>query len=106
MRWEQTTLTITNGSTLSPAIDLDANYGPRYVRRVLILAPTSLPETITVLVSLDNTTYVTLQSGGSDITIPQGKGTQINGFQARYLKLQAGSAVGADRVFGLTITAE
>jgi len=106
MRWEQTSLTITSGGTLTPALDLDANYGPHYVRRVLILAPATLPETVTVLVSIDDVTYVTLQSGATDIAVPQGKGTQINGFQCRYLKLQASGAVGANRVFGLTIVAE
>jgi len=105
MLWHTTTLTIANGQTLSSALDLNT-YGTRYVRRVLVLAPATLPESVTLRVSMDDSTYFTLQSGGSDITFPADKATQINGFQCRYVKLLAGVAVAADRVFTLTLAAE
>lgn len=105
MLWHETTLTIASGQTLSPALDL-TSYGTRYVRRVLLIAPATLPESVTVLVSTDDSTYATLQSGAADIVLPAGKATQINGFQTKWLKLQAGGAAGADRTFILTIASE
>ena len=105
MNYENVSLTIVSGQTLSPALDLDT-YGKRYVRRLLVLAPATLPETVTLAVSVDDVTYATLQSGAADIIFPATKATQINGFQVRYIKMQAGGAVAADRTFSLTITAE
>ena len=105
MKWYAALITILSGQTLSPALDLDPTHY-RLVRRILVIAPATLAESVTVLVSTDNVTYGTLQSGGSDITFPAGKATQINGFQCRYIKFQAGGAVAADRTFDLTITAE
>lgn len=105
MNYFAASVTIVSGQSVSAAFDLNA-MGVSYVRRVLILAPGTLPEVVNLLVSLDNSTYAVLQSGGDDITFPAAKATQINGFQVRYIKFQADGAVGADRVFTLSISSE
>ncbi len=99
------TITIASGQTLSAALDLDT-YGVRYIRRLLVLAPATLPESVTLSVSMDNSTYFTLQSGAADIVFPAGKATQVNGFLCRYIKMLAGGAVASDRLFTLSIAAE
>lgn len=105
MNYYSTSLTILSGQTLSASLDLNI-YGRHYVRRVLVIAPATLPEVVNPLVSMDDSTYATLQSGGDDIIFPAGKATQINGFQVQYIKLLAGGAVGADRNFTLTVAME
>ena len=105
MNYIATTLTITSGQTESPEVTLNS-YGERYVRRVAVQSPSTLPETVTMSVSIDGSAFATLQSGGSDITFPASKVTQINGFMVTKLKLVAGAAVGANRAFLISIAAE
>lgn len=105
MRYSVTTLQIDSGQTLSSVVDLD-QFNAFQSHQVLILSPAALPETVTLQVSLDGATYVDLQSGGTDVTLPVGKGTQINNFIARYMRLSAGGAVAANRTFSLSISAD
>jgi hypothetical protein len=102
--WAPATLTILIGQTQSEELVLSTYTGMgRLAVNVLILAPVSLPETVILHVSIDGTAFAVLQSGATDITIPQGKGTQVINVTAQKLKLVAGSAVGADRIFTLAI---
>ena len=91
-------LTIANGETDSDQYDESQLTG---VRAIALQAPGTLPETITVQVSLDGgTNFAALQSPpGTDVTIAAGKAIVIDvgGFDA--FRLQAGASVGADRVF-------
>lgn len=97
--WKSTTLTIANGQTESPALDLQAVF-PAGKLSLLIIAPATLPETVTPRVSGTTAgTHHALQSGGSDITLPAAKSTTIDPLVAGSLKLVAGGAVAADRAF-------
>jgi hypothetical protein len=93
------TLTIANGATLSAEQPMTVN-GSRRRLSLLIGSPTTMPESITILVrrTIGGTAY-TLQSGGADITLTAGKATPIYPISVASLQLKAGGAVGADRVF-------
>ena len=106
MNYAITTVTILSGGTASAEVDLDTFNAVKYVRRVLIQSPSTLPESVTMQVSVDGTNFATLQSGAADITFPAAKATQINGFMVQKFKLVAGGAVAADRVFQVSIAAE
>ena len=96
--WLKSTITIASGQTLSPEFDLQSVF-PSAKLMLTFFPPGTLPEAITVHVSPAlGGTYVPLQSGGSNYTVPAGKATQVP-VVAGGLKLSAGSAVGADRVF-------
>lgn len=108
------TLRIANGTTdsanildlsINPNTKIDVNgtvIGSRTLRTwdLLIDAPPALTGTVKLMVCDTATgTFIPLQSGGSDITVPAGKSTPISPFTARFLKLVSGGAEGADRDF-------
>lgn len=106
MNWFPATFTIANGGTTSSVVDLnDYNYG-NHSYRVILLVPATAVETISVQVSFDNITFVTLQSGGADVVVPGGKATQLYGIMVRYVRLQSASAVGATRIIPASVSAE
>ena len=98
MGWRSTTLTILSGATESEELNL-ADQGAIRVKSLTFWVGT-LPETVTVhLAPVLGGTYRALQSGGGDITLPASRATQVSSITAGALKLVAGGAVAADRVF-------
>lgn len=98
-KWRDCTLTIANGQTESQELLLEQN-GVRRAKIIQISGPTTLPETVTVhLGDGVGGTYKALSSGGSDFTIPAAKTVSLPTIVKSTLKLIAGGAVGADRVF-------
>lgn len=70
------------------------------VRELLIIAPATLPETITFQVSVDKAQIGTLQDGTGDIGITAGKAIVLGIIlPGQYLRIHSGSAVAADRTF-------
>ena len=97
-------LTIPIGQQDSGVIDF-RSAGYQGIQGLLIVAPATLAETITVEVATDpNSTFVTLQSAGTDVAIAATKGVVIDPLRSiGALKLHASVAVtGADRVFELS----
>ena len=98
MGWRNTTLTILSGATSSEELNLTEN-AARRKKDLLFIAPTTLPETVTVhLAEAPGGTYQALAEGGSNVTLPAAKATPVRGITAGALKLIA-LAVAADRVF-------
>lgn len=96
--WLKSTITIANGQTDSPEFDLQSVF-PCSKLTLTFFPPGTLPESVTVKVApVLGGTYVPLQSGGSNYTVPAAKASMVP-VVAAGLKLSAGSAVGADRVF-------
>lgn len=99
------TLTIPSGQTLSNAL---TKRNLQHARALTIHGPETLPEAVVVEASgVDGATALTtdyrdLQSNGADITIPADSSVTITPVAALGLRLRAGGAVGADRVFVLT----
>lgn len=97
-------LTILNGQTISDVL------GPsqlKWAERVVIQAPATQPETVTVQVSFDGTTYAALQTPGpspADYVTAAGKATTIPFPAWRYLRLVAGAGVGAQRDYSVMIS--
>lgn len=94
------TLTIPSGQTVSNAADLDDGVP---LAALSIQAPATLPETVTLAASHDGTTYGDVQSAGSDVTLPAGKVTTLTAIPYNKVRLRAGGAVAADRVFVVTL---
>ncbi len=88
-----TTLTIASGETESAALHVGGR------NTIVIGAPATLPETVTLHTSLDGTTYQEHQSNGIDITIGAGKNVSVHPLTVHSIKLVAGGAVAAARAF-------
>ena len=71
---------------------------------ITIFSPSALTNTITVDVepSTTGSSFVTLQSGGSDVAIPAGKATLLSPSGFRQLRLVASGSEAASRTFSLT----
>lgn len=96
--WRKTTLTILNGATSSDVLDLTENSARGSVDLTFFAPATG--QTITVHVAPDpGGTFVPLQSGGSNITLPDSKATLLQGLTAGALKLVAGAGVTGDQAF-------
>jgi hypothetical protein len=96
---QPTTVTILSGATVSQEVDLTAE-GSRHFVGLMLTAPGTLPETVTVQTATKvGGVYGNFQSAGVDVTIGAGKSVQITDLVAGGLKLVAGGAVAADRVF-------
>lgn len=99
------TLTIASGQTLSNAL---TKRNLQHARVITIHAPETLPEAVVVEVAgVDGATagvgdYRDLQSNGADITLPADSSITIIKTAFFALRLRAGGAVGADRIFLLT----
>ena len=92
-------MTITGGGTTSNAVGLiDDSWG------LTIYSPATITNTITVEVepTSTGTNFVTLQSGGTDVTIPAGKATVLNPIPFRQIRVKAAGAEGQQDVFTLT----
>ena len=87
-----------NGSTSNAVGVLDDGWA------IWIYAPATLTGTITLEVeaSSTGTSFVTQQSGGSDVTIPAGKATPLSPIGFRQMRVTSNAAEGAERVFRLT----
>lgn len=98
-------LTIPNGQSDSPGIStLDPLARPGVGSSVglLIAAPATLPETITVeILPFGSATWRTLQSAGADVTIAAGKAVVIAPTPFADLRLHSGVAVAGDRTFDI-----
>lgn len=91
------TLTIASGATESDVLDL-RSLRTRRPLAILFVPLDTLTGTWTIQVAeTPDDTFVTLQSGGSDVTIPSAKGTQVDAITAGALKLVTNSAPGADQ---------
>lgn len=98
------TLTIANGGTTSPTLDLIETRS-KVVAGILIVSPGTLPETVNIQVTTDLSAspvvWGTLQSGGADIALPAAKATQITETTAAAVRLVSTAPVAADRVFSI-----
>lgn len=90
------TVTILSGATESNGLVLGG-----FLKACSVFAPSTLPETVSVQLepTRDGVEWRTLQSGGTDVTIPAGKVAMILEGAFKKLRLLSGAAVGADRVF-------
>lgn len=71
--------------------------------QINIQSPGTLPDTVTIQVSHDNSTWATLYDGTADVGVPPaGKGSVYDNISFPYWKLVAGSAVAANRTFKLS----
>lgn len=92
------TIAITSGQTDSTALAANPHY--QNAEGLVIAAPAALTGTITVQISLDGgSTYVALQSSGSDVTIGVSKAVSITFQGWTHLRVVSGSAEGATRTF-------
>lgn len=106
MGWRQTTLTIESGNQNSEELDLDANAARRKAA-IEFLGPTALTGTVTIqLKRPSDNAWVTLQSGGSDVSLPAAKCTTVDVITGLALRLHSSGAEGADRVFDILGVAE
>lgn len=97
--WLSKQITILNGQTDSPELDLAAMF-PASRLSLMIIAPGTLPESVGIRVSpAVGGTYAAVQSAGDDIVLPAGKATSVSPIVAGALKLVAGAGVGDDRLF-------
>lgn len=96
-------LTILNGQTTGTVVG-----GFEDAEALCIWAPAALTGTITIQVAADreaseggstSQTWGTMQSGGSDITLPAGKVLTLTDIAFRQMRLISGSAEGSDRTF-------
>lgn len=96
-------LTIPNGQTASNAVAIGG-----VLKAFCVFAPSTLPETVAVQLepSQDGTDYRTLQSGGADVTVGAGKAVMIMEGAFSQLRLLAGGAVAAERVFRVSFVME
>ena len=92
------TLTIPSGGTDSEVFGM-GTYGNRQTIEMAIIAPATLPETVTVQVAGALGNYADLRTGGTDITLAARKCDFITVISCENLRLHAGSATGGDRVF-------
>lgn len=99
--WLNATLTIASGQADSPELDLSVIF-PASRLSVIIIPPSTLPETVSVKVAKAiGSNYGALQSGGIDITLPAGKATSLDPLVSGAIKLSAGGNVAADRTFDI-----
>jgi hypothetical protein len=95
-------MTIPSGGSTSNAItDFDDAWG------LTIYSPVTVTATmITVQVepTSSGTSFVTLQSGGSDVTIPASRATVISPVPFKQMRVTSSSAEGQDDVFKVTRT--
>ncbi len=100
--WSRYTATILSGQTLSASVSVDG-LGHQTVKDLIFFSPGTLPEGVTIEISLLGTDFSTLQSGGVDISLPAGKATQIFGLSLGHFRLKADAGVGADRAFEIGV---
>lgn len=101
------TLTIALGATESNEISLNDGVQSKIALGTLVdlvvFAPSTLPETVTVQLSwLDRpatTDWRVAYVAGADVTVPAGKAVSVPMAAMKALRLQAGGAVAAARVF-------
>ena len=97
-------LTIPSGQTVSNAL---TKRNLQHVRTMTVHAPATLPEAVVVeAAAVDGASagagdYRDLQSNGADITVPEDSAVTLLRAAFFGLRLRAGGAVGADRVFTL-----
>lgn len=101
MGWRKTTATIASAGTTSEEISLQDNAARRSCD-LTIFGPPALTGTVTVQVAEEpGGTFVALQSGGSDVTLPAVKATVINGLTAGAIRFVSSGAEAAERVFNI-----
>ncbi len=92
------TMVITGTETESTAIAADPHY--QRAQSIMIAAPAAVTGTITVQSSHDGgSTYNNHQSGGSDVTIPQGDTVTITVLGPTHFRVKSGSSEGSGRTF-------
>jgi hypothetical protein len=88
------TFVIANGGTTSNEISL------RYIKSLGIVAPATLPETVTVQVKPHNdANFRALSSGGSDVTVGAGKAIALEFLPFEKIRLVSGVNAAAERTF-------
>lgn len=95
-------LTIPAGGTASPALSTlqFSRAGVGSAVGILIAAPATLPESVSVQVlPAGSSEWRVLQSGGVDVTVAAGKAIVLSPAPFNDIRLLAGAAVAADRTF-------
>ncbi len=96
-------LTILSGQTTA---EMSFSGGLPIRNGFIISAPTTLPETVTVWVAVRGTAgaldWKVLRAGGADVTVTADRANFIAAHGFMGIRLVAGVAVGADRVFNLS----
>ena len=92
------TLTISSGQTVSNEAVIGG-----WLKACGVFAPGTLPETVSIQLepTQDGSNWTILQSAGTDVTIQAGRALMIMEGAFKKLRMQAGWAVAADRVFQL-----
>lgn len=88
-------LTILSGQTESGSISMQQL---RHCKAIAIQGPATLPEATVVQVTIDGSTWSTLQDGGSDVAVTAGDTTVIFPTPFAGLRLSAATTA-ADRTF-------
>ena len=92
-------MVVVSGSSYSNAITLfdDAT-------ALTIYSPAALTGVVTIETAPTETStgFVTLQSGGTDVTLPAGKATVINKVGWRAMRLASAASEGSARTFAVT----
>jgi len=97
-------LVIPNGSSVSNSLSRSELNDLRGADALCIQAPSSATNsTFTLEVSADESTWVDLQSGGTDVTLGLGKALTLDTLPFMALRLSGASAEGAERTFLVSI---
>ena len=96
------TMTTTSGGTTSNVIRQFDDAWALTIYSPATLTSTSV--TIDVEPTDTGTSFVTLQSGGSDVVMVAGKATVISPVPFMQMRVVCGAAEGADRIFRVTKT--
>ncbi len=92
------TMVISNNQSDSTAIAADPHF--QRAQSIMIAAPAAVSGTITVQSSHDGgSTYNNHQSGGGDVTIPQGDTATITVLGPTHFRVQSGQSEGDERTF-------
>lgn len=93
------TLTIAQSATSSDVINM-SGLGARRKMTLTVMAPETLPETVTLEVADTPTgTFKDYERAGEAVTFTAGAAERIDSFVAGAVRLTAGGAATADRVF-------
>lgn len=86
-------LVIANNATDSNVVEVGR------AKAVTVMAPGTLTGTITIQASDDGSTFYTLKSGGSDVSIGVNAAVTITDVGHKYLRVHSSGAEGAARTF-------
>lgn len=94
-------ITIANGATESGVVDFTRGVHA-WVKSITIFSPTQSGAVTAEVAKALAGPFVTLQSGGVDVSIPASKGTVIDPVAFKFFRLKTTVAPGADEVYEIT----